>query len=264
MNKQVKSIFRLNWLFQTWHWNTELWVLFNDLVFSHRQPLQIIRFTGTITQSSWLSDSEAVAQVCLNHSAQVGGGLTPTGCFDTTGPGLPSAADPHRICCYCTEEAPRRPPLVGQVRVQMQMFPLLRTSCFPSLMRLKATAERFGDGSELRGEAAITHIATLLSVFMPQDNRNHAVNPGMKKCCLLRGRHTCLLVSRVCKCNPAPPPPPPSSGVVMGAQSVHLSHSKKVLRVLACLCWTQRLCHLLQGQKYTVCSFLIPVMHHWV
>lgn len=71
-------------------------VVFHDLVFWYRQPLQIIRFTGTITQTAWISDSEAVAQVCLNHSPWGGGALTPTGCFDLIGSGLPSAADPRQ------------------------------------------------------------------------------------------------------------------------------------------------------------------------
>lgn len=82
--------------------------VFNDLVFWYRQPLQIIRFTGTITQTAWISDSEAVAQVCLNHSPWGGGALAPTGCFDLIGSGLPSAAEPHQICCYSTEEASGR------------------------------------------------------------------------------------------------------------------------------------------------------------
>lgn len=82
--------------------------VFNDLVFWYRQPLQIIRFTGTITQTAWISDSEAVAQVCLNHSPWGGGAFTPTGCFDLIGSGLPSAADPRQICCYSPEEASGR------------------------------------------------------------------------------------------------------------------------------------------------------------
>lgn len=123
--------------------------------------MQIIRFTGTITQSLWLSGREAVAQVCLNHSSWVGGALTPTGCFDPIGSRLPSAADPRQMCCYGAEEASRRPPTGRESQSAGADVFIVTHVLFPATASGDASQShsRIRDGSELRGKAAITQIA---------------------------------------------------------------------------------------------------------